>query len=202
MEPSDWIAISGVAATVAVTVISLLVSSSAQRRQQDRDDTRLKAQQEREDALRERRREDTPHIEFSVDCQIHGRRGDEYVVEFVLVASNTGSVQQRFTSILLRVRGIAEGRPLAYWPGNEPRLEFPITVLDDTEVKPPTLNYLFVEPGVRQVISYSTKIPAEIEYIAARVKFAYDVFTPHTAERVFCLIDDSGSRAHRDRQTS
>ena len=186
MEPKDWIALSGVAATVVIAAVSLYFSSSMQRKQQQRDDALHKAQQQREDELRRRHREDSPHIEFSVDCQVHGRQDDDQLVEFILTAHNRGLVDWKFKSILLRVRGIEKNRSLTYWQGNEPRLEFPVKVFD-AQVIPGNLNFLFVEPEVRQTITYVTKISNRIEYVLAHTEFQYDNYTPHTSERVFRL---------------
>jgi hypothetical protein len=197
MEPKDWIALSGVAATVVIAAVSLYFSSSMQRKQQQRDDALHKDQQQRDDALhkdqqqredelRRRHREDSPHIEFSVDCQVHGRQDDEQLVEFILTAHNRGLVDWKFKSILLRVRGIEKNRSLTYWQGNEPRLEFPVKVFV-AQVIPRNLNFLFVEPEVRQTITYVTKMPSRIEYILVHTEFEYDNYTPHTSERVFRL---------------
>ncbi len=46
-------------------------------------------------------------------------------------------------------------------------------------------SYIFVEPGVEQVITYVTKIPAEYRFILARAEFRYDRLNPHSAEEVF-----------------
>jgi hypothetical protein len=192
MEPSDWIAIAGVAATAFIAVVSLFHASWRQQKQQHREDELRKAQQKREDELRERHREDTPHIEFGLDCRVHGCEQDEYLVEFILTAHNKGLVQQRFTSIMLRVRGIERTQPLTHWKGNEPRLAFPVKVIDDADIIPPGYNFIFVEPGVRQSITYVTKLSAAIKYIVAHVEFQYDRFTPHTAERAFRIAAREG----------
>lgn len=47
------------------------------------------------------------------------------------------------------------------------------------------LNFLFVEPGVKQEITYATKIPQQYKYIVAHAVFYYDKYTPHIAEKVF-----------------
>lgn len=167
MDPRDWIAIAGVAATVLIAIVSLFHASSRQREQQHREDELHKAQQQREDELRkpqqqredelrERHREDTPHIEFDLDCRVHGREDEACLGEFILTAHNRGLVEQKFTHIVLRVRGI-ERNPLAHWHGNEPRLTFPVRVIDDAQIIPATYNFIFVEPGVRQTITYVTE---------------------------------------------
>ncbi len=198
MDPRDWIALSAVAATIVIALGSLLYASLTQVRQQRREDAlrsdhqaredeMRRDQRNREDELRERHREDSPHIEFGIECRVFDRKDEEYLVEFILVADNKGLVQWKFTSILLRVRGIGRDQPLAYWHEHEPRLVFPTKVIDNAEVIPHSYNFLFVEPEVRQTITFVTKIPVSIEYILVHVEFQYDQWTPHTAERVFQL---------------
>jgi hypothetical protein len=187
MRPSDWIALCGIAATLLVASVSLFFSASMQRRQQQRDDDLHRAQQKREDELRQSHGEDRLRIEFMVDCSVHGRVCEEFLVEFLISANNRGLVAWKFSSIVLRVRGIEEGFPLLPWHPTEPRLGFPVVVVDDAQVIPHTLNFFFVEPGVKQVFSYVTEVPARIRYILSHVEFEYDRFTPHTFERVFRL---------------
>lgn len=204
MIPSDWIAISGVTATVVTAGLGLWFSSSAQRRQQARDDEQRDKQQRREDELRDKQqkredaqrlihREDAPHIELSIDCRVLGQDDDDYIVEFTLTANNRGLVRWKFRSIKLRVRGIEKNQPLAYWPGNGNRLQFPIKILGMEEVIPQSVNFLFVEPGVRQAVTYVTKIPSRVIYIVVYVEFWYDKVTPHTSERAFRLSAPTGS---------
>lgn len=211
MQPRDWIALAAVASTVIVAIASLIRDHVRQRQQQQRDDElraaqqqrddRLreaqqqredeirKAQLQREDEMRERHREDSPHIQFGLDCLVHGQEADEYLIEFVLTAHNKGLVQQKFKRIVLRVRGIRRDEPLAYWKrkGYEPRVAFPEKVIEGAQIIPPQYNFIFVEPGVKQTITYVTKISASFKYIVAHVEFEYDRFTPHAAERTFRL---------------
>ncbi|SRR5713226_939348 len=177
MEAKDWISVSAVAVSLLIAVMSVLRTASTQRRL---------------DELRELHREDTPHIEFSIDCRVHGQEHSEYLVEFVLTAHNKGLVQWKFQSILLRVRGIEENRPLEYWGPNKPRLQFPIGVIDKCEVIPGNLNFVFVEPGVLQTITFVTKIASSIKYVLVHAEFDYEASTPHTTERVFHLKPPSG----------
>jgi hypothetical protein len=200
MEPTDWIAIGGLVTTTAIAAASLIYASLSQRAQQTREDELRKTQQAREDAMRttqqaredamrERHREDKPHIELSVDCQVHGPDGDAYLIELLFTVRNRGLVRQQFDSILLRIRGIERNQPLSYWQGYEPRLEFPEKLVDGAEVIPPGYNFYFMEPGVTQTITYTSRIPVSMKYILVYVEFRYDIRTPHTAERVFQLPD-------------
>jgi len=168
--------------------LGLSFSFITQHQQQERDDALRKEQQKREDELRKEHREDAPHIELAIDCQVLGRDDGHYLVEFTLMVYNRGLVRWKFQSIKLRVRGIEKYRQFTYWREIGKRLEFPVKIIDKEEVIPKeSVNFFFVEPGVQQAITYVTKIPAQIMYIAVYVEFWYNEETPHTSERVFRL---------------
>ncbi len=188
MTPQDWISIWAIVATVVTAALGLSFSFITQHQQQERDDALRKEQQKREDELRKEHREDAPHIELAIDCQVLGRDDGHYLVEFTLMVYNRGLVRWKFQSIKLRVRGIEKYRQFTYWREIGKRLEFPVKIIDKEEVIPKeSVNFFFVEPGVQQAITYVTKIPAQIMYIAVYVEFWYNEETPHTSERVFRL---------------
>lgn len=215
MRPEDWIALAAVGVTmigiVATTIISIYNSRSnrgREREQQARDDLLRKEQQQREDKIREEQRIAAPHIEFSIDCNIYGPEKDYYLAEFLLTADNKGLVQQQFEDIFLRVRGIERDVGLDEWKNNEPRLAFPKELgINNVKVVPnkirspegiTTYKHFFVEPGVKQVFTYITRIPSSIKYIAARAAFHYDPTTPHTTERVFRVQASEATYAQRN----
>jgi hypothetical protein len=198
MQPSDWIALASVATAVLLSIVTVMVNSRLHRSQQEWEDRARREEREREDrarreerererALSERHREDTPHVEFTLDCESFGPEEDHFLVEVLLFVHNRDLVQQKFKSILLRIRGIKRDQTLAFREGNKSRLSFPERILDDEEVVPKNYNFLFVEPGVRQTISYVTKVHSSIKYVVVFAEFRYDRFTPHTVERVFHL---------------
>jgi hypothetical protein len=174
MEASDWIAIVGIVATASVSIIASIFSRQAH-----------KEQLAREDLIRKQERKSVPRIEFSIDCNAYGPEKDDYLTEFLLIIRNRGDVRHEFKKIVLRVRGLESDKALCYWDGHEPRLSFPIKVLDDIDIIPEGYNYFFVEPGVDQILTYVTKIPSSIKYVMALALFEYDELTPHTTERVF-----------------
>jgi hypothetical protein len=268
MEDKDWIAIAAILATAIVALISLFINLRYNR--QSNNDRVA-----REDLIRAQERKTVPHIEFSIECNVYGPEKGNYLAEFLLIACNRGDIQHKFKKIVLRVRGIESEKPLCYWNGHEPRLNFPVSILDyvylfswdkipeidngrlmeflvqkfdidwvrtakiekiendkiiqvsneknslflihnygETEailviddgridkfkvakendklniydnvnVIPAGYNYFFVEPGVKQVLTYVTKIPSSIKYVQAFALFEYDKYNPHTTERVF-----------------
>jgi hypothetical protein len=212
MSSSDWaqwVAITVAFLTAAVgwgfNVWQLKKAAKDRKDQQQREDALLKRHQEREDALRERHREDAPRIELEITCKVLGLKGECFIVEFAFVFNNRGLIEWTFPSIQLRVRGIEKDHPLGYWQGRGQRLYFPVKIIPADsptdvpketrasleEVIPERFESFFVEPGVRQAITYATMISAQVEYIAVYVKFMYKENTTseriHTSERVFRL---------------
>ena len=125
-------------------------------------------------------------VDFTIDCRQVTRIGDNFVVEFVITADNRGHIRHEFPSIKLRVRGIGRDDRVDFW--KESRVAFPHKLLDDVEVLfKPKYDYIFVEPGNTQQITYVTALPAKIRLIAARAEFAYKNEDPHSTERVFDL---------------
>jgi hypothetical protein len=185
MKQENWIALASVLATVMVAVVSLVMSARQQTRHQRREDDLRDRHQEREDALRQFHREDAPRLEFTIEGETFGKPADEQLMALMISLHNRGLIRWQLNSILLRIRGIESSRPFGYWNGHAPRVEFPVTVVDNADIVPGNLNYLFMEPGVKQGISYVTRLPAGIEYVLVHLEFNYDQYTPHTAERLF-----------------
>ncbi len=48
-------------------------------------------------------------------------------------------------------------------------------------------NYIFIEPGVKQDVSFTTLVPSDYSYLSAHVRFDYEKYRPHTAEAVFAV---------------
>ena len=176
MEAKDWIAIVGILATTLVSVTTLTVNWLREKQRLDR-----------EAALEEKKRTYSPHIEFEITCHFYGSQKGNMVAEFLLTARNKGLIRQEFRNIIMRVRGIEQKKDLSCWSGHEPRLDFPIELVDDVSLLPPGYNYFFIEPGIEQVFTYVTKIPSSVAFILAHAAFEYDRFTPHTTERVFTV---------------
>ncbi len=201
MEVADWVAILGILATVLVSVVSLALARTRERNQQERDDRLRQEERERDDAIRKEliareralldlERAHKPHVEFDIECDFFGPENDEYLAVFLLVARNRGKVIQEFPGIGLRVRGIerpegrTDGAKLGYLEGMRPRLAFPKVVIDENNIVPEGVTY-FVEPNVRQVFTYVTKVPASLKYVVTKAVFHYVKDRRHSSERVF-----------------
>jgi len=184
--PHDWIALAAVAASTATAVLTVFYSQRREVRQQNRDDQLRREQQAREDSLREIERFHVPQIEFEVDCYFHGPQQESYIVEVLLTVRNKGRVKQEF-DVKLRIRGIQRDQPLNYWKGREPRLDFPIKLVDNVSILPEGVAQFFAEPGETNTFTYVTRIPVTISYVLAYATFSYDAETSHDAERVFAV---------------
>ncbi len=137
-------------------------------------------------------------IEFSLDAKNIGVQKGFYLVEFITTINNKSLIQKKFTAITLRIRGIKKEKDIELWTAivkdrkEEPRkvktkrINFPEKILKESII-PPQWNYIFVEPGVKQEITYTTRIPEDISFILATVEFHYDATTPHSAEKMFAL---------------
>lgn len=130
-------------------------------------------------------------IEFTIDAIFHGNQNGSNLVEFITTLNNKSAIQQKFTAINLRVLGIKKAEDIGLWNPiihnkqiDTKKINFPEKILKESLI-PPQWNYIFVEPGVKQKVTYPTPIPEEINYILATVEFDYDANTPHTTERMF-----------------
>jgi len=64
----------------------------------------------------------------------------------------------KLLDLVLRIRGIRSDEQVSFF-ADEPRIKFPNLIID-SRVIPKRYNYYFVESGVKQVITYITKIPS------------------------------------------
>lgn len=138
--------------------------------------------QEMRDQL-ERRHE--PHIEFTIDCNFFGPQQGKLIAEFIISANNKSLVRHQFKNIFLRVRGIKKDAPLELLEKYPNRLQFDELIFKEPDIKPGNWDFIFVEPGVIQQISFITRIDEDYRFLLAHAEFYYDRFTPHSIERMF-----------------
>jgi hypothetical protein len=149
---------------------------------------------------------DKKRIEFTIDANVVGMQNGFYIVEFTTTINNKSQAQkQTFTSIILRVRGISKENDIEFWKKKKEeegtfgenenskvflthRINFAEKIMEEN-ILPPLQTNIFIEPGVKQVISYTTRIAAHISFFIAHVSFYYSdkIPYPHTAEKVFRL---------------
>jgi hypothetical protein len=128
-----------------------------------------------------------PRIEFDIQCAFLGQQDNARVVNFIILATNKGNVEHKFSRISLRVRGImAADGPLARRPDG--RLNFPQELLKE-EIIPKEFGYYFVRPGITQPLTFTTIIPTEVRFLLVRAAFEYEGSKDlHTSERPFEVV--------------
>jgi hypothetical protein len=185
--------------------------AEAQKEQDRQFDESQKAEERRfEEAQRKLYRDDQPRIELTLDCTFHGVQSDYRLAVFTVSAKNVGRVRHQVDRIKLRARAI-DDEPFSYReekakylefgvqpredppPRNrrQPRVKFPHKVVE-TDLVPAEWNFIFVEPGVTQSLSYAKPISVKFRYLLAHVIFEYapvdgKLRDPHSAETVFAL---------------
>lgn len=186
MGPEQWIALTSVIATTVTAVITLMLSGWRERRQQERDDRLRAAAQQREDLLREKQRVLAPRVRADLECRFLGPEQGHYITEVRITVDNIGQVRRTFEHMYFRLLGIRDDVPLERWTEQDPsRLKFH-EKLAKADLVPSGGHYYFVEPGVRQVFTYVTEVPAGIRYVLAHMKLiAAGEQSESTYERVF-----------------
>ena len=168
-----------------------------QQRQIDREAREAEAEQskererlEREATQDEIERKHKPHIELRLECIFIGKRNDQHLVNFLVIAANRGQVLHKFNNVTLRVRGI-KNEQFRYWEGRTPLAYFPHKIVE-TNLVQKGWNFIFIEPGVIQQISLVTLIATDYTYVLAHVEFEYKKFWPHTAQAVYAVPSGAG----------
>jgi hypothetical protein len=189
MDPtSTWTSLelvkvaSSIATPLIIAVLGFIFTLSIRRIEWAKESQREEEQKRKE--LLEEERKLAPHIELNVECQFMGPSQNRYLAEFSLTAQNKGTHIYRFSKIIFRVRGIKYGQELKYWEKNEPRLNFPEKLLE-TDLVPEQWNFIFVQPTIKQRITFVTYIDQGFQFVIANAEFHYDKWTPHTVEKVF-----------------
>lgn len=156
---------------------------------------RLKAYQNERAARRDQlERRHKQRTEFTVEANFYGPKHGFYLAEFLIYVHNKGNIRHRISEIVLRLRGLERSDTPTFWdesersdvPENErKRLAFPDKIAE-LNVLP---NPVFIEPDVKQPITFVTRIEEEYEYVLAKAEFSYEGtdLEPHTTERLFAL---------------
>ena len=160
MQPKDWIEILKVALTLGAAVWVY-----------------FRFARERTHARR---------VEMTIDCTFPGLQEGKYLAEFAFQLKNKGLVAHRFSTLRLRVRGIASGQVLQSWTVQPSRVAFPERLIDEEDVLfSKKYGHIFVEPGVEQLITFVGAIPGNMTFILVRAEFEYTDGRTHSTERVF-----------------
>lgn len=150
-----------------------------------------------EDSLK---RSFVPRAEFDLECKLFGPENGEYAAEIRIIVYNKSKALRSFSGILVRVRGINSGSLLELGArGDQFRLSFPVKIAEQSLMyntsERPADNTYTVEPGVRQIFTFPTKIPVEIKYILVFVRLTSPPergsALDFTEERMFPVIPSS-----------
>lgn len=170
---------------IVIVILGFVFNSRLQKLEKEKEDRRRKEEIKEQKERDELERRYTPHIEFDIGCNFFGPYQGKYAAEFVITANNKGITKHKFKNITLRIRGIKQKNPFSFWVKKyKHRLEFPEKILED-EVSPVKWGTIWVEPGVKQHVSYMTIIDEEFKFITAWAGFKYEKYSTHTTEKMF-----------------
>ena len=212
MDMSDLIALFSVIATGTAALVSIIKADKRHmeqlnfERQSRKDqieferqsrkeqiDTERKAREEeikRDQAREAIHRLNVPQLELILDIGTIIKKNNAILVEFLITVNNKGFIKQDIRKFNLRVRTINNDDELCLWQGHHSRVKFPHKVIDESVI-PEKLKFIFIEPNVRQTLSYTTLLPGETDIVAAKAEFSYGQArkgspgSKHTVERVF-----------------
>ncbi|NDY72939.1 hypothetical protein DO021_13365 [Desulfobacter hydrogenophilus] len=189
MEPTaTWTSIeivtvaTSIATPLIITVLGFIFTLAIRRIEWAKESEREDEQKKKK--LAEEERKLAPHIELNVGCRFMGPSQGRFLAEFSLMTHNKGTHVHRFPKIIFRVRGIKFGQELKYWEQNEHRVNFPDKLLE-TDLVPKQWNFIFVQPNIKQRITFVTYIDQGYQFVIANAEFHYDGWTPHTVEKAF-----------------
>ena len=137
-------------------------------------------------------RQHKERIEFTVDANFFSPTEGFVPAEFLTYVHNKSNVKHESADISLLVRGLDRGETPSRWEGGPHKrdLQFPREIVDENII-PEEMRPIFVEPDVKQPLTYVTYIPETVQYVLVRAKFNYmdraddDRFQPHSVERLF-----------------
>lgn len=130
-------------------------------------------------------KKDNPRIDFDIEANFLGPQKGYYVTQVSLKIANKGLLSREFKEFKLRLRGISKDMEIEEWESQKPRLLLPDEIIDTDNVVSDKFNFIFVEPGVCQELTYFTRVPEKYRFISIYAQFDYDRQTSHSAERLF-----------------
>lgn len=135
-----------------------------------------------------------PRIQFDLDCRFFAPvpGHDGLLAEVSAIFENKGFVEHRLYDLTLSVHGLQEAPPTTRPAGDVP---FGRRLLPRTGIVPEKYGFYFVRPGVRQVITRSILLPADVALLRVTAGFNYtrNGAYPHTARRVFSVPPAHGA---------
>jgi hypothetical protein len=170
MEKEIVSALIGSAGTALVAVAGFYWNYVVNKQHLAREDILRSENQENERRRAAMTRRMIPRADVDVDCHFYGPQQGEYLVELLVKVHNVGETQRRYSSMKIRLLGMARNEAITLRP--DKRVEFPYALLKTDFVPPPddVEHYYYVEPGVRQDFTFITKIPSHIAFVLYHIK--------------------------------
>jgi hypothetical protein len=111
---------------------------------------------------------------------------DKKILEIQICFENKGFVDHRIRKLTVSVHAPKSETGLITKETTR-ELKFEKPLLDETNLVPEHLNFYFVRPGVRQVVSHIVPIDGHVSLIRITVGFDYDRrgYYPHTVRHIF-----------------
>jgi hypothetical protein len=150
------------------------------------EESRQHYQEEKEQRKEKLERTYEEIVEFDIDGSFYGPQNQNFILCLELILKNKGKVIKRLRSLEVRIRAIRHDEELSYFSETDRRLKFPHK-LTDGNILPKDWVYSFVEPGVIQKYSYTTKVGTEYSFVVVNAKFKYDDKGEHSVEKVLEL---------------
>jgi hypothetical protein len=145
-----------------------------------------------------RRREDVPHIEFTVDVNFVGMQDDQWLVEVLALLENKGQVKHSISDFTFDLRCLSAGEALRH--GGEVinyQLEIPQKIKEGSWM-PRGWDYTFIEPGIRTRYSFITSVPVSASFVLVHGRFFYSKEDFHTADRLIKVPVSVGASGLED----
>jgi len=132
-----------------------------------------------------RRREDFPHVEFTVSIIVLGREQDQLLVELTATIENKGSVRHEMTDVSFDLRCVLRGERLEL---GDARINHQVLfgqVVQQGSWIPTSWESTFIEPQTRQRYSFIAQAPRSASFLLLHGRFKYSAPGEfHTADCV------------------
>lgn len=144
-----------------------------------------------------KRREDYPHIEFTVEIEFVGTQKDEWMVELLAFVENKGLVPHLIKTFEFDLRcmyeedEITEGDKTINYQTLIPHF------LKEGAWIPRDWSNTFIEPGLSAKYSYITTVPRRTSFVLLHGRFVYqDGKSSHTADRFIKVPKEDSKLEH------
>jgi len=149
-----------------------------------------------------RQRENRPLIVFSADIQFHAIKDDYWIAELIAYIENKGKVQHRVSKFNFILEGLSKQNKVELNKIHRGQVDFPLVLVknsflpgnknerssseksEDNFRAGMSIDYFFIEPGLKNKYSYIARIPLSTEVVLMHTWFEYEFSknSGHTAE--------------------